>query len=730
MNPTSPDALLAAAAEGFETLDVPPQVRASAVENLRQWTTEGPFRAYQHQIRALVEAGRWDRLLDAFYQVLPFGTGGRRGAVGIGPNRFNPWTLGASVQGHAAFLRRTRGDGPLKVVIACDVRCFHDIREELVEGVPDPVRGTTSRDFAEIAAEVYAAAGITVVLPPPGEVMSTPELSFAIRHLGADGGLNISASHNHPDDNGGKFYNATGAQEVPPQDEEMAAEVAAVTYVDRMSLDRARAAGLVETLDDSVHEAYLDTVLAVQKQRPEPGLRIVFTALHGTATRTVLAALRRAGFEAALEPTQAEPDGAFPNVPFRAPNPEVPGSMAAAVTHARAIDADIVMACDPDADRIGLMVREQNADPAATDPVRWTFVTGNEIAALVVHAVLSRRASTGQPLVFKTEVTSGLVERIAQARGARVIGHLLVGFKYIGDALDRLEREGRTHGIPAALSQFAVGVEESHGVLVTPAIRDKDAAGAALVLADLAAREKAAGRTLMDVLRDLWREVGYVRNTLLSTVMRGAVGKARIRRIQDSLRADPPAEIGGRRVLAFHDRRDPDGPFGPIVSGTDAASRDVLVWELEGDARLVLRPSGTEPKNKVYVEVRGAPGQARGEVDRACRALGEDFVLAMLARVDIHLPRWALRVSDLVSVEHKQHFADAVVPALAARIADASADDLPAIGAWLDGVLRPYGADARGLVAAALRSWVDQERPPGGDIARALARPSRAGAAA
>ncbi len=722
MIPTHPDALLAAATEGFETLDVPPAVREAALAHLRRWTTEAPFRAYQHQITALVDNKRWDRLLDAFYQVLPFGTGGRRGAVGVGPNRFNPWTLGASVQGHAAYLRKTRGDGPLKVVLACDVRCFHDLRGELVEGVPDPVRGLSSRDFAEIAAEVYAGAGISVVLPPAGAALSTPELSFAIRHLRADGGLNISASHNHPDDNGGKFYNHTGAQEVPPRDEEVAAEVAAVSFVDRMSLDRARAAGLVEILDDEVHEAYLAAVLSGQRERPPPGLRVVFTALHGTGTRTVLAVLRRAGFEVALEPTQAAPDGAFPNVPFRAPNPEVPRSMDAAVAHARAVDADLVMACDPDADRLGLMVRQQTADPMATDPVRWTFLNGNEIAALVCHAVLLRRASTGQPLVFKTEVTSRLVERVARARGARVIGHLLVGFKYIGDALDQIERDGRTHGVPAALHQFAVGVEESHGVLVTPAIRDKDAAGAALALADLAAREKARGRTLLDVLTDLWREVGYVRNTLLSTVMRGAVGRARIQRIQDSLRTDPPVEIGGRAVLAFHDRQDPAGPFGPVVSETDRASRDVLVWELEGDARLILRPSGTEPKNKVYVEVCGAPGQARGEVDRACQTLCEDFVLAMLARVDLRLPRWALRVSDLVSVEHKQHFATQVVPALADRLAHATADDLGDIGAWLDGAIRPYGADARGLVADAVRGWVDATRPVGGDLARTLVR--------
>jgi phosphoglucomutase len=720
------EALIAAAADGFATLDVPESVRLAALAHLRRWMTEGPFRAYQHQIVALVEHERWAQLLDAFYQVLPFGTGGRRGPVGIGPNRFNPWTLGASVQGHAAYLRKTRGEGPLKVVIACDVRCFGDLRGELIAGVPDPVLGQTSVDFARIAAEVYAGAGIAVVLPPEGQVLSTPELSHAIRHLGADGGLNISASHNHPDDNGGKFYNHTGSQEVPPQDEQMANEVASVSFVDRMSLDRARATGLIQNLDPEVHEAYLEVVLAAARERPAGDLQIVFTALHGTGTRTVLPALQRAGYNVVLEPTQAAPDGAFPNVPFRAPNPEVPHSMNAGVAHAHKLGADLVMACDPDADRLGLMVRQTNSDPTATNPVRWVFLSGNQIAALVAHGVLSRRTSTGQPLVFQTEVTSRLVQRVAEARGARVISDLLVGFKYIGDALDRIESTGRAHGIPAALNQFALGAEESHGVLVTPNIRDKDAAGGALVLAALAAREKLEGRTLVDVLDRLQAEVGSVSNTLISTVMRGAVGRQRIVDIQTQLRASPPDEIGGRAVVAFHDRQDVDGPMGTIRSETDRASRDVLVWELEGDARVILRPSGTEPKNKVYAEVCGQPGQRSADVDRDCRALAEAFTTQMLAVAGIHLEPWALRVNDLVSVEHKQHFASIVIPGIEERLSDDDPANAPDLEAWLDRTIAPYGRDARDLVADGVKTWVDHRRPIGGarllDLFRSGAR--------
>ena len=222
MNDAPNDPRVAAAAEGLARVAPSPTVAAAALSHLTDWLERRSFRAWHPQLHALIDAERWDLLLDSFYRVLPFGTGGRRGPVGVGPNRFNPWTLGASVQGHVAWLRRAHGTGPLAVVVGHDVRCFQDLGGALMPGVPDPVRGITSRDFGRIAAEVYAAAGITAFLPPDGEVLSTPELSFAIRHLGAVAGLQITASHNPPDDNGGKIYGPSGGQQVPPQDEQLA----------------------------------------------------------------------------------------------------------------------------------------------------------------------------------------------------------------------------------------------------------------------------------------------------------------------------------------------------------------------------------------------------------------------------------------------------------------------------------------------------------------------------
>ncbi len=693
---------------GFAALDVAPPVQERALENLRRWFSEPMFSPYLAQMQALIAAGRWALLLDCFYQVLPFGTGGRRGPVGIGPNRFNTYTLGSSVQGHATFLRAKRGEGPLSVVIAYDVREFRDTRGELEPNVPSPVLGMTSRAFAELAAEVYAAQDIVVWLPAEDTFVSTPELSFSIRHLRGDGGLNLSASHNPPDDNGGKFYNATGAQEVPPRDEEMAELVEAVTHIERMPIDRARAAGLVKVIGPEVHRAYLDANLRLSLNPQARSAHVVFTGLHGTGRTTVGDVLKEAGFPIDIEPTQAPYDGQFTNVPFRVPNPEVPQSMERACAYANEVDADIVMACDPDADRLGLMCKH----PLAAPNGEWRFFTGNEIACLVASYLLTGKPSEGRnPLVIKTEVTSKLLERVARFHGARVIGHLLVGFKYIGDALERIETHGAFAGIDATLDDFVLGAEESHGVLVTPAIRDKDAAGASLLLGELASEEKAKGRTLVDSLREIWRNVGYVRNDLRNTVMRGAEGRNRIQRIQALLRQDPPQEIAGYTVTAFHDRQDPAGPFGEILSETDRSSRDTLVWELGDEARILLRPSGTEPKNKIYVEVCGAPGADLSEeiprINKKARELGDAFLDRMLRLVGIELPAWAFAVSDLVAVEHKVHFANTLMPELLAKLDDASVDT------WLDSQLKPYGKDARGLVSPGVETYIETTKPAG-----------------
>ncbi len=689
------DPMLERAAEGMSTLAVAPATREMALANLNRWLTEDAFVPYRAQIEGLIVRRKWEVLLDSFYQVIPFGTGGRRGTCGIGPNRINPWTLATSVQGHVEYLQDRFPDEDLSVVIAYDVRVFRDRGSIYDPARPNPVLGLSSRDFAELAARVYAGNGVEVYMPRRGDdrCMSTPELSWAIRRLRTQAGLNVSASHNPPDDNGGKFYNQQGGQEIPPYDEAMVRCVEQVTDIRTLSWQKAKDSGLLRPLPDDAHASFVQHV-AMRTRTPSRSAVICYTPLHGTGAGTVLPVLRAAGFAVHPVADQMSQDGDFPTVPFRAPNPEVPRAFDIAIVQAEEVGADLALATDPDADRIGCVVRHDGG---------WRFLTGNEIGLLVCHHALANHKGPSRPIVVQTEVTTGAIARMARAEGAQVVDRLLVGFKYVGEVLRNLETTGRVPGsdVTGTVEDFVLGVEESHGVLITPYLRDKDAAGGALYLAELASIAKDRGQTLVDVLDGLSDRYGYVRNHLISIVMRGAVGRERIGAIQESFRARQPATIGGRAVTAFHDRRDPNGPFGRIVSSTDAASRDVLVFELGADARVILRPSGTEPKSKVYVEVRGAPGVARAVVDAEAERLAEAFVDEMLLRVDLAVPAWAHAVNDLVAVEAKIAFATVTVPALVSR-----AERAEEIDAWFDDAIRPLGKDARRLVDRALLRFV------------------------
>lgn len=669
--------ILDAARVGFAGLTAPPSAQESAIEHMAVWLEDVRFATYRSQIIALVERKRFRSLLDGFYRTLPFGTGGRRGQVGIGPNRFNSWTLTTSISGHAAWLRETQGDGPISVVIGYDVRRFDNLRGDLENDVLTPVDGLTSRNFAEIAAEVYAAHEITVHMPQPDAVLSTPELSFAVRELDAQGGLVISASHNHPDDNGIKFYHDHGGQFVPPYDHELALHIANIDRIERMSMDRASANGLVRIIPPEVHQRYIEANLAIGRKSSLRGIGIVFTPLHGTADSTVGDVLRAAGFPLTLEASQASLDGSFPTVPFRAPNPEHASTLERAISTANEVGAGLVMGCDPDADRLGLAVLHNG---------EWVTLNGNEIAALVCHAALIDHRHP-EPLVIKTEVTSSLVSRVSEALGARVVDHLLVGFKYIGEALFLLERKGRFGTIEGDLDCFAAGVEESHGVLLTSAVRDKDAAGGALVLAELAAEQALQDRTLVDALNDLMTAHGAVHNRLSSLAMTGATGRAQMDAAMASLRADPPQIIGDRTVIEMEDRQNEAGVFGAIRSATDAASRNVLVFHLEGHARVIIRPSGTEPRCKMYVEtiadVGGDLALLRRRLAVEAHGLARSFSLLVLDRIGIDLPPWAMDISDLVSVEERVRWCDEVIPGLRERCKESP----QAAVEWLKGEL-------------------------------------------
>jgi phosphoglucomutase/phosphomannomutase len=637
--------LMEQVAEGFRGIDTPGPFKDQALKHLRTWLTDPDFAAYRPQIEWLIETKQWTGLLDRFYQILPFGTGGRRGAVGIGPNRMNRWTLAASVQGHCEYLKEQfPGSRVIEVVLAFDVRQFDDKRKQYNPDRPNPVLHLSSKDLAHHAAGVYAANGIhSHILPPDStHYLATPELSFTIRYLKAQGGLNLSASHNPPDDNGGKFYDERGGQPVPPEDQIMADLVEQVKTIKFLPWPEVLRSGKVHLLDSGPHRAYID-LCKKQSLVPPPktdDFKIVFTPLHGVGSLTALEALVELGYRVAPVAEQMAPDGQFPNV-TKTPNPEVRESMDRAATLATEVKADLVLSTDPDADRLGALCPGRQGD--------YRFVTGNEIAALLTHFKLSKLAQQGRlpssPIVVRTDVTTSQVTRIARHFRAQVIDNLLVGFKYIADVLWQLEQNGAYEDVRGTPADFVIAVEESHGALVTPAIRDKDAAGAAVLLADLALDQKRRGRTVLDYIEQLAREFGYFRNEGVPVFMSGVQGRQQMAEMLDRLRADPLTEIAGLRVTSFEDLRDEEGRLGPLRGATDAASRNVLVFRCGEQARVVLRPSGTEPKAKIYLEACSPPcgphtsaadWQRRcREVDELMQRLSQDFVRQALARIGL-----------------------------------------------------------------------------------------------
>lgn len=653
--------LLAAVRSGFAAIDADPALKEKAAVTVGTWLTQPDYADYRPQVEWLIGEKKWSLLLDSYYQMIPFGTGGRRGAVGVGPNRMNLWTVGASVQGHCDYLKqRFPGVADLKVVLAYDVRKFMDKRGNYNPALPNPVLGLSSRNFCEYAAGVYAANGIhSHILPPDAtRFVSTPELSFSIRYLKAHGGLNMTASHNPPDDNGCKFYDERGAQPVPPDDQIMMELVDQVTHIKSLPWADAVKSGKVHFLDATPHVEYIQ-LCKKQSVVPPPiqdELRVVFTPLHGVGHGCAGETLEAAGFKLHLVAEQSTPDGQFPNV-TKTPNPEVPECLDRAEQLATKVGADVIIATDPDADRLGGM-----ACTTADGKGAYRFLTGQEIAALLTYFKLSRLSSAGDlpasPIVITTEVTTGQITRIGRHFAAQVVNDLLVGFKYHADVLWQLESTGQYGEVKGTPADFVIATEESHGILATPHLRDKDSACAALLLAELALHMKRQGRTIPELLADLSRQFGYYRNELLNLVMTGLEGKQDMARMLDALRTSPPKEIGGLAVVGFEDLRNEEGKMGPFKGETDKAARNFLIFRLAGDGlegKVCLRPSGTEPKAKAYIEVCCPPAPAGlsdsawagtcAAVDAAVHRLATDFLAIALGTVGQMPPPGGVKLS-------------------------------------------------------------------------------------
>jgi len=721
------ESLLTRAHTGFQSVDVDPAIKESALSHLEKWLTENRFANLSDTVKDdyfpllewVIVNGHFDLLLDSFYQVMPFGTGGRRGPVGIGPNRINPYTIASSVQGHVKYLQKLfPKEKQPGVVIGYDVREYNDLRGLYPQDVSNPLLGLSSRDLAHIATSIYCAAGIkTYILPDnPKSHISTPELSFLIRFLGVHGGLNISASHNHPDDNGSKFYNAHGGQEIPPHDEHLVHIVEKITGVQSIPYTTALQSGLVKPITEQYRREYVNLNLKLRLRTEAGPAKIVFTPLHGTGGNTVGRCLQEAGFEPkkkffAVE-EQLECRGDFASVKFRSPNPEVPESLEAAIALAKKTDADIVLATDPDADRIGAAVKRGDDIVA---------ITGNELAIILTRYRLETLRHNGQipkhPVVIKTEVTTELVTRIASDFEAQIIGDLLVGFKYVGDILHHLELTGNFREIKGGLDDFVIAAEESHGFLLTPHIRDKDATGAALVLADLASDVKERGQTIYDYLMDTYKRYGYHCNSLRSTIMQGATGMTAMRTIQDGLRENPPTEIEGLKLLACRDHWDKD-TFGNFKSMTDRNARNLITLIFEENLRVTVRPSGTEPKNKVYIEKGTQPlgvevsneefEHTRQQVDREVAHFSQAFMKSMLAMIDVVLPDYAMKISDLVPLDQKLRFVESFIPAFEDRVHSVELGTIneKTVSRWIDNELKGYGPDSRQLLAPAFEAYL------------------------
>ena len=590
-------ALLEKAKAGFGTLSVSGKYIESATNMLETWLTDSAFRDYVPQIEYLIESRKWDFLLDSFYQVIPFGTGGRRGLVGIGPNRINPWTIQSSAQGHSQYLIKQFGEaaGRRGVVLTFDVRKY--TQQGIYDDArPNPIMNLDGLQLATAAATVYAANGIRVYLFESAR--STPALSFAIRHLNAISGDMFSASHNLPTDNGKKVYDQYGGQLIPPDDQILVDEVTGnVDEIKTLNFDEAKADGLIKVVAESLDNAYHEAVCGVSLSK-ERNIKIVYSPLHGTGLTSVYPVLQKLGFNVSLDPQTKNLSGAFEHVTFNIPNPEVIESFSISLPFATEIDADILISTDPDADRIGVMAKHNDT---------WQFLTGNEIGIILTNYAISKY-SAGNRLnrsstLIKTEVTSSLMQKIAEKNGVRCIGDLLVGFKYIGDVMNKIEAQGK-------IDDFIFGAEESHGYLTGNYARDKDAACAAVWIAEHAAELKKKGKSLLNDLNEIYAAYGYCHNYLTEIRLLGAKGMEQIGDIMDHLRRETIAAFGRFAVKARFDRW--QGKPQPHLSQTDTAARNIIVYDIENLAetssiRVTVRPSGTEPKIKMYFEVVGNP---------------------------------------------------------------------------------------------------------------------------
>ena len=564
----------------------------TAVENIQRWLTEDRYAKYRDEVAAQIADEKWQALDDAFWTIIPFGTGGRRGRMyPIGSNAINDRTIGESAQGLADYVVEYHGG---KKSLSCAIA--YDTRHR-------------SRHFAELCAGIMVAAGIKVYFLD--DYRATPQLSFAVRYKQCDCGIMVTASHNPPSDNAVKVYWSSGAQVLPPHDKAIIERVMSCQEIRTAPFQKALDEGQVEIVTQEIDEAFLKVTSAQAFEGPRD-VKILYTPLHGVGAEAVMPLLAADGFkDVEVYGPHEEKSGDFPNVPGHVSNPENTAVFDAPIEHAKSAGFDLVLATDPDCDRLGV------ATPKTTDSAGdWDTFNGNQIGALLADYVLSKRQAAGtlspEHYVVKTLVTTELIRSIAASYNVQCIGDLLVGFKYIAAAMDANGPD-----------KFVFGTEESHGYLVGQYCRDKDGAVACMLLSELAADLKSRGVSMHDHLDQLYRQHGYHKEYLINLVMEGSEGMAAMQRLMTAFRSSPPESLAGINVTRIRDYL--NSTITDTATGQQSPLGDpvgnLIVMELaEAGNYVAARPSGTEPKIKLYVFTK-LPADDSHDLDAARNTL-------------------------------------------------------------------------------------------------------------
>ncbi|WP_442591670.1 phospho-sugar mutase [Pedobacter sp. AW31-3R] len=564
------------------------QLEASTLSTINEWLNGNYDQQTKQEIQDLMDKEAVTELTDSFYRSLEFGTGGLRGIMGAGSNRINKYTIGTATQGLSNYLLNKYPGEEIKVAIAHDSRNNSDY-------------------FAKITADVFSANGIYVYFF--SALRPTPELSFAVRHLGCRSGVMLTASHNPKEYNGYKAYGADGGQFTSPDDQLVMDEVAKISSIDEVKFDRVDSH--VELIGEEIDQLYLDQITALSVS-PEAiarqkDLKIVFSPIHGTGITLVPKALEQFGFEnLTLVEEQSIPDGNFPTVVY--PNPEEKEALTLALNKAREIDADLVLATDPDADRVGIAVKNNDGE--------FVLLNGNQTGSLLINYLLTaweeKGKLDGDQYIVKTIVTSNLIEAIADAKNVKYY-NTLTGFKYIGQLITSLQGK----------KTFIGGGEESYGYLIGELVRDKDAVVSCAFIAEMTAFYKDKGSSLYDALLNMYVEYGLYKEELVSLTKKGKTGAEEIKAMMVKFRENPPLTLGGSPVKTLKDYElgEETDLITKEKTKLDFPTSDVLQFITEDGSIISARPSGTEPKIKFYCSVN-APLASKEEFAAADAALG------------------------------------------------------------------------------------------------------------